>query len=95
MIEEKQMTVLFHIDDLMLAHLMPHIVTELIRLLDGVYGSQDPLTVTRGKIHEYLGITIDFSLKRGVVMCQYDFVKKFWNILPRRQRKSLIMIIGM
>jgi len=59
MIEEKQMTVLFHIDDLMLAYLMPYIVTELIRLLDRVYGSQDPLTVTRGKIHKYLGITID------------------------------------
>jgi len=81
-IEGKQLTTLFHIDDLMLAHLQPQIVTEHIKKLDGVYGNQDPLTITRGKIHEYLGITVDFSLKRGVGFSQYDFIKKFWNSLP-------------
>ena len=66
----------------MIAHLSPAIVTDHIKLLDGEYGSNDPLTVTRGKIHEFIGMTIDFSLKRGVAFSQYDYVKKFWNELP-------------
>ena len=82
MIQGTQLTVLFHIDDLMISHKLPQVVTEQIKLLDEVYGKHDPLTVTRGKIHEYLGITIDFSLKRGVAFSQFDFVKKFWSSLP-------------
>ena len=47
MLEEKQMTALFHIDDLILAYIVPHLVANLIKLLDGAHGAQDPLTATR------------------------------------------------
>ena len=59
---------MFHIDDLLLAHLAPCIMIEFIKRLDSVYSSKDLLTITRGKWHKYLGITIDFSLLRGVGM---------------------------
>ena len=52
------------------------ITTKYIKLLDRIYESKDPLTVTRRKIYEYLGMTIDFSLKAGVAITQYDFIKK-------------------
>jgi len=81
-VNKKQLTIIFHVDDLMLAHVMPVVVTEHIKLLDGVYGTNDPLTVTRGKVHEFVGMTIDFSLKQGVAFSQYDYIKKFWNELP-------------
>ena len=87
-IDGKQLTTLFHVDNLMAAHMHPGVVTEHIKLLDGVYGTKDPLTVTRGKIHEFLGITIDFSLQRGVAFSQYDFIKKFWKSLPEDLKGS-------
>ena len=71
----------------MLAHIMPHLFIHLIKLLDSVYGSQDPLTITRGKVYEFLEITINFSLRRGVAFSQYDFIKKFWKSLPDDLRK--------
>lgn len=67
-INEKQLTIPFHIDDLMLVHVTPAVVTEHIKLLDGVCGANDPLTATRGKAHEFIGMTIDFSLKKGAAL---------------------------
>ena len=64
-IENKQLATLFHLDDLMMAHMHLGVVAEHIKLLDSVHRANDPLTITRGKVHEFLGITIDFSLKRG------------------------------
>ena len=80
-VDEGSQLIIFHIDDLILAHSKPMITTKYIKLLDGIYGSKDPLTVTRGRIHEYLGMTIDFSMKVGVAITQYDFVKKMYKEL--------------
>jgi hypothetical protein len=63
MVNGKQFTIVFHIDDLLLSHLNPNIVTSYIRKLHKEYGSLENLTVTRGKVHEYLGMTIDFRVK--------------------------------
>ena len=82
MVNQKQLTVIFHTDNLMMAHLHSNIVTDHVKLLDESCGSQDPLTVTHVKIHEYLGMTIDFSLKMGVSFHQYDFIKKIRNSMP-------------
>ena len=76
MINQKQLTVLFHTDDLMMAHFHSIVVTEHIKSLDEVCGSQDPLTVSRGKIHKYLSVTIDFSLKVCVAFHQHDFIRR-------------------
>jgi hypothetical protein len=82
MVNGKQFTIVFHIDDLLLSHLNPNIVTLYIRKLHKEYGSLENLTVTRGKVHEYLGMTIDFRVKSEVRFSQYDFLKKLLNSLP-------------
>ena len=63
MVLEKQLTILFHIDDVMMRHKSTCIITDYIKLLDQKYGSNDPLIVTRRKIYEYLGMTLDFRQK--------------------------------
>ena len=60
----------------MLAHENPIITTKYIKLFNEIYGSKDLLIVIRGKVYEYLGMTIDFLLKIGCSITQYDFVKK-------------------
>jgi hypothetical protein len=82
MVNGKQFTIVFHIDDLLLSHLNPNVVTLYIRKLHKEYGSLENLTVTRGKVHEYLGMTLDFRVKSEVRFSQYDFLKKLLNSLP-------------
>ena len=78
----EQLTIMFHIDDLLLAHVQESVITEFIRKLDREYATHDPLTVTRGLLHEYLGQSMDFSYKGQCAMSQYDFIKKLWLELP-------------
>ena len=61
--------------------MLREVVTKYIKLLEGKYGTRDPLIVTWGKCYEYLGIAIDFNLKLGVSFSQYDYIKKIINNL--------------
>jgi hypothetical protein len=83
MVNGKQITIIFHIDDLMMSHKSPNIVTLYIRKLEKEYARRDPLTVMRGKLHEYLGMTVDFRTKLQVSFTQYDYLKKLFNDLPK------------
>jgi hypothetical protein len=82
MVNGKQITIIFHIDDLMMSHKSPNIVTLYIRKLEKEYARRDPLTVMRGKLHEYLGMTVDFRVAKQVTFSQYDYLKKLFNDLP-------------
>ena len=81
-VDGKQFTIIFHIDDLMLSHLHANIVTMYINKLQEAYGKREDLTVTRGKVHEYLGMTVDFRVKYEVKFSQYDGIKKLLKSLP-------------
>jgi hypothetical protein len=74
MVNGKQCTVLWHVDDLKISHVDSKIVDEILAMLNDRYGTESPLTVTRGTIHEYLGMTIDFSIKGKVMIKMDDYV---------------------
>ena len=84
MINGKQLTIKFHVDNLKWSHLEQSIVNDLVRELNDVFcTSKKELTKTKGDIHEYLGLTIDFSgrydpddpdKKGQVVFTMYDYI---------------------
>ena len=65
MVDGKQLTVVWHVDDLKILHTDTNIVMLLINQLDKKYGAEvsgadAPLTVRRGKKHSYLGMILDY-----------------------------------
>jgi hypothetical protein len=66
-IEEKQCTIVWHVHNLKILHVNRKVVTTILNLLDGKYGQEivgdkrAPLTITQGKVHDYLGMTLDYS----------------------------------
>ena len=58
-INGSQMTVCWHVDDLKVSHKDPFEVTKFSTYLAGIYGEK--MTVTRGIVHEYLGMDLDLS----------------------------------
>jgi hypothetical protein len=87
-INGKQCTIVWHVDDLKISHVDPDVVTSVLELLDGRYGQEivggkrAPLTVNRGKIHDYLGMTLDFSEEGVVKIDMRDYVKKVLGEMP-------------
>ena len=60
-INETQCTIIWHVDDLTISHKDSAMVNEVIASLSNEYGKVGEMTVKRGKIHYYLGMTLDFS----------------------------------
>jgi hypothetical protein len=73
MVNGKQCTVLWHVDDLKISHVDTAVVESLLDLLNGVYGKLSPLVTTRGKIHDYLGMTLDHTEDGKVKIEMKDF----------------------
>jgi hypothetical protein len=51
MINSKQCAVVWHVDDIKASHVDGNVVTRVLKLFNGEYGKEAPLTITRGKIH--------------------------------------------
>jgi hypothetical protein len=82
MIDGKQCTILWHVDDLKISHIDPDVNTSIIELIDAEFGKEAPLTITRGRIHDYLGMTLDYTEKGKVKIKMLDYVDKMLADLP-------------
>jgi len=73
MIKGKQHTVRFHVDDLLASHKDKNVNTRFLKWLNEKHGEYGEAKATRGYVHDYLGMTLDFT-QRGIVtvdMCDY------------------------
>jgi hypothetical protein len=76
MINGKQCTIVWHMDDLKISHVDEQVIREMVDLLQAKYGSDDaPVTVTYGKVHDYLGMTLDYSKTGKVIIDMKQYVK--------------------
>jgi hypothetical protein len=80
-IEGKQMTICFHVDDYKLIHLKKTVMDRMIGYLRQEYESifedgSRAMTVSRGKIHKYLGMTLDYSVPGQVKITMLDYVNE-------------------
>ena len=67
-IDNKQFTILWNFDDLKTSHVDPAVVSGVLSDIDTEYGKIEKMTITRGKEHKYLGMTIDYSSPGKVIL---------------------------
>jgi hypothetical protein len=82
MINGKQCTILWHVDDLKISHVDANVVTNVIGQLEGEFAKEAPLTIRRGKIHDYLGMTIDYSVPGKVSFTMIDYIEGMLAEIP-------------
>jgi hypothetical protein len=81
-INGSQCTILWHVDDLKISHVDPLVVTSIIDMLSLEFGKEAPLTVTRGLIHDYLGMTLDFSEKGVAKINMTKYIENIIDEMP-------------
>jgi hypothetical protein len=81
-INGKQCTILCHIDDIKVSHEDLDVVSEIIELFKGAYGKEAPLTIARGKVHEYLGMTLTYSVEGKVKVTMLKYIKNMLLEMP-------------
>jgi hypothetical protein len=82
MVDGKQCTVLWHVDYLKISYADGAVNEAVLAGLNSRYRKDGPLTVTRGKVHEYLGMTIDYSVDGKVIIRMDQYVDAMPQEVP-------------
>jgi hypothetical protein len=88
-IDGKQCTAVWHVDDLKISHEDAKVVTTILNLLDAKYGQEivggerAALTINRGRLHDYLGMTLDYSEPGHMKLNMVDYVDKILEEMPK------------
>jgi hypothetical protein len=83
MIDGNQITIQFHVDDLKISHVKQSVIDKVLIDLNNKFGtSKKPLAATTGDVHDYLGLTIDYSKKDNVIFTMYDYLEDILESMP-------------
>jgi hypothetical protein len=75
MINGKQCTIGWHVDDIFTSHVNSKVVDDVLEQLNGEFGKRTPLTCSRGKVHDFPGMKFDFSGDGAVIVDMSEYVK--------------------
>jgi Reverse transcriptase (RNA-dependent DNA polymerase) len=82
MINGKQCTIGWHVDDLKISHVDSKVVDQVIDMLEDEFGKEAPMNKSRGKVHDYLGMILDFSKPGEITVDMVDYVKTILAEMP-------------
>ena len=82
MVDGKQLSVAWHVDDLKVSHEKEEVLDEFIGMMQNEFGKDAPLSISCGLVQDYLGMTLDFSEKGRVMVKMNDYVKNMLNDAP-------------
>lgn len=83
-IDGKQFTLVWHVDDVKMSHEDPKQIDVFVDWLRDTYEDEEigKIKVSRGKVHNYLGMVLDFSIPEKVMINMVDYVKKMVEDFP-------------
>ena len=77
-----QMTVVWHVDDLKVSHIDVKEVNKFILQMEEAFSADAPLSVSRGKTHDYLGMSLDFRTKGEVQIDMQHYIDMMLQDAP-------------
>ena len=84
-INGKQITICWHVDDLFIGHVDPNVVTTFLDWLAQRYNTDDKkLNIVRGHKHDYLDMILDFSTAGKVNIDMIPYIQKVINNFPEK-----------
>jgi hypothetical protein len=92
-IKGKQMTICFHVDDCKLSHKHSKEMDKMIQWLKEEYesifeDSSGKMAVSRGKVHTYLGMTLDYTMPGQVKITMTDYVQEILDAFDKAEPKG-------
>jgi hypothetical protein len=65
----------WHVDDLKISHEETRVVDDFIKDLETEFGKETSLSKSRGKVHDSLGMILDFSVQGELQVNMIPYVK--------------------
>ena len=88
MIKGSQHTILFHVDDLKYSHKKKTVNDEFAKWFEKNYGQHGRVKIHRGKVHDYLGMKLNYSEKKKLKIDMRDYVKGMLDSFPRKFKEG-------
>ena len=82
-IDDHQITMAWHMDDLKVSHVDAREVLKFIQQMEKTFGKDTPLAVSRGRTHDYLGMTVDFQNKGKVQIDMEHYIDMMLHNAPK------------
>ena len=82
-INGQQMTVVWHVDDLKVSHVDEKEVDKFIKQMEAEFGTEAPLSISRGKVHDYLGMNLDFCVEGEVWINMEHYIDMMLHDAPK------------
>ncbi len=80
MVNGTQMMIRWQVDDLMMSHVSCDEIMKIVQEIKNIYGEN--LIKNVGKVHDYLGMTFDFSFTKEVKVNMWDYLRKVIKEFP-------------
>ena len=78
----EQHTIRYHVDDIFLSPVDVSVNDEFAEWCQSKYGDLKDISVCRGKIHQFLGMTLDFSTDGECRVKQFEHVDDMIGSFP-------------
>ena len=75
--------------ELKTSHKDEEVATDILKKIEEKFGKETSITVTRGPIHDYLGMTIDYSIEGKVEFFMYDYIEQILGEVDSKLRSGL------
>ena len=87
-INNSQQIIRFHVDDLLSSHKDPEVNTRFAEWAQNKSRNLKPVKVKRGKIHEFLGMTLDFTVPGEYHVKQDDRINELVSEWPEKTKQN-------
>ena len=85
LVHGSQMTNMWHVDDVKSSHVDPKVNDLFISWLNKEYGQKTEVKSSRGKMHDYLRMILDYTVDGEVKVDMIDYVKKMVTEFPQER----------
>ena len=83
MVQGKQLTVAWHVNDLKVSHMLSVAVDQFIKDMEDEFGKEMPIIKSCEKVLDYLGMTLNFSKLGQVTITMIDYIKGVLHDAPK------------
>ena len=84
----KQHTIRFHVDDILSSHIDPKVNDDFHKWAQSNYGAYKDVKCTRGKVHTFLGMTLDFRTKGKFKIRMDDYMQRMLEEFPKEFKEE-------
>ena len=88
MVNSEQLTVCWHVDDLKSSHINPKVNDKFLQWIKDTFRQLGEVKMTRGLLHNYLGMTLDYSVPGQVSINMSHYIEKMVKEFPQENLKG-------